>query len=220
MTNRTRVNVFLDVFAHVESKILFFKKFNVRSCSKCLANESSWFCLRSSLLRNFEKMYHLFFQRSKSFSMFHLKNESRSIFRRISFDKIFAFTSNFWRFASSFLLSCVIDTFSTRDHTRCVNESDLCRISNMMRNFKNETMNVDFLLETFFIQSLNARSSLFAMFSNWSYFDVSSITRNDDLKDFFFFKFFFTIATIFIFFWMIFAIEFNARAEFWFSFWR
>jgi hypothetical protein len=89
-----------------------------------------------------------------------------------------------------------------------------------MRNFKNETMNVDFLLETFFIQFLNARSSLSATFLSWSCFDVSSITRDDDLKDFFRFKILFTIVTIFIFFWEIFAIKFNARVELWFLFWK
>jgi hypothetical protein len=152
--------------------------------------------------------------------MFHLKNESRSIFKRISFDKIFAFTFDFWRFASLFFSSCVIDIFSTRNRTRYVNESDLCKINNTMRNFRNETMNVDFLLETFFIQFLNVRSSLFATFLSRNCLDVSSITRDDDLKNFFLFKVLFTIVTIFIFFWKIFAIEFNLWVEFLFSFWR
>jgi uncharacterized integral membrane protein len=39
-------------------------------------------------------------------------------------------------------------------------------------------------------------------------------------KIFFFSKFFFTIVTIFIIFWEIFAIEFSAQVELWFLFWK
>ncbi len=139
-------------------------------------------------------------------------------FKWVSFDKIFAFSFDFWRFASSFFSLCVIDVFSTKDYICCVNESDFCRINNTVRNFTNKTMNVDLLLETFFILSLNAKSLLFATFSNWSYLEIFSIFRNDELKDFFRFKILLTIVTIFILFWEIFAIEFNARIELWFLF--
>jgi hypothetical protein len=69
-----------------------------------------------------------------------------------------------------------------------------------MRSFKNEALNVAFLLETFFIQSFEARSSLFATFSSRSFLEIFSLSRDDDLKNFFFFKAFFTVATIFFFF--------------------
>ncbi len=145
-------------------------------------------------------MYYWFFWRSKSFSIFHLKNESRSILKRISFDKIFAFIFDFWRFTSSFFLLYIIDAFSIRNRTRYVNKSDFCKINNTMWNFKHETMNVNFLFKTFFIQFLNTRFSLFATFSNWNCFEIFLIYRNNDLKNFFRFKIFFTIVTIFIFF--------------------
>jgi hypothetical protein len=90
--------------------------------------------------------------------------------------------------------------FFDKNRIRCANESDCCRINNTMRNFKNETLNVVFLLKTFFIQSFEAKSSLFATFSSRSDFEIFSMSRDDDLKNFFFFKIFFTIATIFFFF--------------------
>jgi hypothetical protein len=90
------------------------------------------------------------------------------------------------------------DVFSTRNHTRCVNELDFCRIFSTMQSFKNEIMNVDFLFKTFFIQFLNAGSSLFATFLSRNWLDIFSISRDDDLKDFFCCKAFFTIATMFI----------------------
>jgi hypothetical protein len=129
--------------------------------------------------------------------MFHLNNESRSTFSRLLFDTTSSSFFELRRFAFSFSLSCFIDAFSTKNRTRCANESDCCRINNMMRNFKNETLNVAFLLETFFIQFFEIRSSLFATFSNRNFFEIFSMSRNDDLKNFFFFKNFFTIATIF-----------------------
>jgi hypothetical protein len=69
-----------------------------------------------------------------------------------------------------------------------------------MRNFKNEALNVVFLLETFFIHFRDARSSLFATFSRQSIFEILSISRDNNLKNFFFFKVLSTIATIFSFF--------------------
>jgi hypothetical protein len=69
----------------------------------------------------------------------------------------------------------------------------------MMRNFKNEALNVVFLLETIFIQFLEARFSLFATFSSRSFSEIFSMFRNDDLKNFFFLKILFIIATIFFF---------------------
>jgi hypothetical protein len=111
---------------------------------------------------------------------------------------VFFFESR--RFALSFFLSWFIDAFSTKDRIRCANESNCCRINNTMRNFKNEALNVVFLLETFFIQFLEARSSLFATFSSRSFFEIFSMSRNNDLKNFFLFKILFTIATIFFFF--------------------
>jgi hypothetical protein len=180
-------------------KYYFFNKSSVFSCSKWSVYESSWFCFRNFLLRNSERMYHLFFQRSKSFSMFHLNDESRSIFLRLLFDTTSFFLSKSKRFAFSFSLSCFIDVFSTKNRTRCANESDCCRINNTMRSFKNKASNVVFLLETFFIQSFEAKSSLFATFSIRNSLEIFSISRDDDLK-IFFFKAFFTIATIFFFF--------------------
>ncbi len=69
-----------------------------------------------------------------------------------------------------------------------------------MRSFKNEALNVAFLLETFFIHFRDARSSLSATFSRRSIFEILSIFRDNDLKDFFLFKALSTIATIFFFF--------------------
>jgi hypothetical protein len=116
---------------------------------------------------------------------------------------LFDTTSSFFfesrRFAFSFFLSCFIDAFSTKNRTRCANESDCCRINNTMRSFKNKTLNVVFLLETFFIQFFETRSSLFATFSSRSFFEIFSMSRDDDLKKKFLFKILFTIATIFFF---------------------
>jgi hypothetical protein len=139
----------------------------------------------------------LFFQRNKSFSIFHLNDESRSTFLRLLFDTTSSSFFESRRFAFSFSLLCFIDVFSTKNRTRCANESNCCRINNTMRNFKNEALNVVFLLETFFIQFFEARFSLFATFSSRSDFEFFSMFRNDDLKNFFFFKILFTIATIF-----------------------
>jgi hypothetical protein len=69
-----------------------------------------------------------------------------------------------------------------------------------MKSFKNEALNVVFLLETFFIHSRDAKSSLSATFSRRSLFEILSISRDNDLKDFFFFKALSTVATIFFFF--------------------
>ncbi len=145
-------------------------------------------------------MYHLFSQCNKSFSIFHLNEKSKSTFLRLLFDTTSSSLSKSRRFAFSFFLSCFIDVFSTKNRTRCVSESDCCRINNTMRSYKNEALNIAFLLETFFIQSFEAKFSLFATFSSRSFLDVFSISRNDDLKNFFFFKILFTIATIFFFF--------------------
>jgi hypothetical protein len=142
-------------------------------------------------------MYHLFSQRNKSFSIFHLNDESRSTFLRLLFDTTSSFFFDSKRFAFSFSLSCFINAFSTKNRIRCTNESDCCKINNTMRSFKNEALNVVFLLETFFIQFFEARSSLFATFSSRNLFEIFSISRNDDLKKKFLFKVFFTIATIF-----------------------
>jgi hypothetical protein len=79
-----------------------------------------------------------------------------------------------------------------------------------MRNFKNEALNIAFLLETFFIHSRDARFSLFATFSRRNIFEILSISRDNDLKDFFFFKILSTVATIFFFFkkfWAFLTIE-------------
>jgi outer membrane receptor for Fe3+-dicitrate len=127
-------------------------------------------------------MYHLFFQRNKSFSMFHLNDELKSTFSRLLFDTTSLFFFELKRFTFSFFLSCFIDAFSTKNRIRCVNESDCCKINNTMRNFKNEMLNVVFLLKTFFIQSFETRSSLFATFSSRSFFEIFSMFRNDDLK--------------------------------------
>jgi hypothetical protein len=145
-------------------------------------------------------MYHLFFQRNKSFSIFHLKKKSRSTFLRIMFDSTSSRLIESWRSTFSFFLSCFIDAFSTKDRIRCANESNCWRINNTMRNFKNEALNVAFLLETFFIHFRDARFSLSATFSKRSIFEILSISRDNDLKDFFFFKILSTIATIFSFF--------------------
>jgi hypothetical protein len=126
--------------------IFFFNRFNVFSCSKWSTYESSWFCFRSFLLSKFSKIYHLFFQRNKSFSIFHLKKKSRSTFLRIMFDSTLSRLIESWRSTFSFSLSCFIDAFSTKNRTRCANESDYCRINNTMRSFKNEALNVVFLL--------------------------------------------------------------------------
>jgi hypothetical protein len=191
---------FLTFLFMLFQKYFFFNKSKIFSCSKWSTYESSWFCFKSFLLKNFERMYHLFFQRNKSFSMFHLNDESKSTFSRFLFDTTSSSFFESRRFAFLFSLSCFIDAFSTKNRTRCANESDCCRINNTMRNFKNEALNVIFLLETFFIQFLKARSSLFATFSSRSFFEIFSMSRNDDLKDFFLFKILFTIATIFFFF--------------------
>jgi hypothetical protein len=181
-------------------KYFLFNKSKILSCSKWSTYESSWFCFRSSFLKNSERIYHLFSQRNKSFSIFHLNDESRSTFLRLLFDTTSSSFFESRRFALSLSLSCFIDAFSTKDRTRCASESDCCRISNTMRSFKNETLNVAFLLKTFFIQSFEAKSSSFATFSSRSFLEIFSMSRDDDLKNFFFFKTLFTIATIFSFF--------------------
>jgi hypothetical protein len=145
-------------------------------------------------------MYHLFLQHNKSFSIFHLNDESISTFLRLLFDMTLSFFFEFKRFAFSFFLSCFINVFSTKNRIHCANKSNCCKINNTMRNFKNKALNVVFLLETFFIQFFEAKSSLFATFSNRNFLEYFSISRDDDLKNFFFFKIFFTIATIFFFF--------------------
>jgi hypothetical protein len=196
-TNLTRWHVkqmstyFLTFLFMLFQKYFLFNKSKIFSCSKWSTYESSWFCFKNFLLRSFEKMYHLFFQRNKSFSMFHLNDDSRSTFSRLLFDTTSSFFFESRRFAFSFFLSCFIDAFSTKNRTRCANESNCCRINNTMRSFKNKTLNVVFLLETFFIQFLEAKSSLFATFSSRNFFEIFSISRNDDLKDFFFFQNFF-----------------------------
>jgi hypothetical protein len=144
-------------------------------------------------------MYHLFFQRNKSFSIFHLNDESRSTFLRLLFDTTFSFSLKLKRFTCSFFLSCFIKVFSTKNRTRCANKLNCCRINHMMRNFKNETLNVVFLFETFFIRFFEARSLFSTTFSSRNFLEIFSIFRNDDLKIFFLFKIFFTI-TIFFFF--------------------
>jgi hypothetical protein len=178
----------------------FFNKSNVFSCSKWSTYESSWFCFKNSFLKNFERMYHLFSQRNKSFSIFHLKKKSKSIFLRIMFDSTSSHLIESWRSTFSFSLSCFIDAFSTKNRTRCANESNYCKINNTMRSFKNEALNVAFLLETFFIHFRDARSSLFATFSKRSVFEILSTFRDNDLKNFFLFKILSTIVTIFSFF--------------------
>jgi hypothetical protein len=191
---------FLTFLFMLIQKYFLFNKSNVFSCSKWSAYKSSWFCFKSSLLKSFEKIYHLFFQRNKSSFMFHLKKKSKSIFLWLLFDITSSSLSKSWRFAFSFFSSCFIEAFSTKNRTDCVSESDCYRINNTMRSFKNKALNVAFLLETFFIQSFEVRSSLFATFSSRSFFEIFSIFRNNDLKNFFLFKVFFTIATIFSFF--------------------
>jgi hypothetical protein len=157
LTSLTRWHVeqmstyFLTFLLMLFQKYFLFNKSRILSCSKWSTYESSWFCFKSSFLKNFEKMYHLFFQRNKSFSIFHLNHESRSTFLRLLFDTTFSFFFESKRFALSFFLSCFIDAFSTKHRTRCANESDCCRINNTMRCFKNKALNVAFLLETFFI---------------------------------------------------------------------
>ncbi len=130
-------------------------------------------------------MYHLFFQRNKSFSIFHLKNESKSTFLRFSFDMTSSSLFESERLMFSFSLSCFIDVFSSKNRTRCANKSNCCRINNAMRNLKNEALNVVFLFKTFFIQSFETRPSLFATFSSRNLFEIFSISRNDDLNFFF-----------------------------------
>jgi hypothetical protein len=66
-----------------------------------------------------------------------------------------------------------------------------------MRSFKNEALNVVFLLETFFIHFRDARSSLSATFSKRSIFEILSISRDNDLKKIFLFKILLIVATIF-----------------------
>jgi hypothetical protein len=188
MINRARIDVFLDIFFMLFQKYFFFIKFNVFSCSKWLTYESSWFCFKNSFLSKFEEIYHLFFQRNKSFSIFHLKKKSKSIFLRIMFDSTSSRLIESWHSTFSFFLLCFIDAFSTKNRTRCANESDCCKINNTMRSFKNEALNVVFLFETFFIYSRNAKSSLFATFSKRSIFEILSISRDNDLKNFFFFQ--------------------------------
>jgi hypothetical protein len=190
---------FLTSLFMLFQKYFFFNKFSVFSCSKWSAYESSWFCFRSSFLNKFERIYHLFFQRNKSFSIFHLKKKSKSTFLRIMFNSTSSRLIESWRSTLSFSLSCFIDAFSTKNRIRCANESDCCKINNTMRNFKNEALNVVFLLETFFIYFRDARSSLSATFSRRSVFEILSISRDNDLKDFFLFKILSTIATIFFF---------------------
>jgi hypothetical protein len=177
--------------------IFFFNKFNIFSCSKWSAYESSWFCFKSFLLSRFEKIYHLFFQRNKSFSIFHLKKKSKSIFLRIMFDSMSSHLIESWCSTLSFSLSCFIDVFSTKNRIRCANESNCCRINNTMRNFKNKSLNVVFLFETFFIHFRDARFLLSATFSRRSVLEILSISRDNDLKNFFLFKVLSTIATIF-----------------------
>ncbi len=92
LTNLTRWQVehestyFLTSLFMLFQKYFLFNKFSVLSCSKWSTYESSWFCFRSFFLSKFEKIYHLFFQRNKSFSIFHLKKKSRSTFLRVMFN--------------------------------------------------------------------------------------------------------------------------------------
>jgi hypothetical protein len=206
LTNLTRWHVehvstyFLTFLLMLFQKYFLFSKSRIFWCSKWSTYESSWFCFKNSLLRNFERMYHLFFQRNKSFSMFHLNDESRSTFSRLLFDTTSSSFFESRRFALSFSLSCFIDAFFTKNRIRCVRRSDCCKINNTMRSFKNEALNVVFLFETFFIQFLEARSSLFATFSSRNFLEIFSMSRDDDLKNFFLFKILFTVAMIFFFF--------------------
>ncbi len=107
-TNLTRWQVehestyFLTFLFMLFSKYFFFNKFSVFSCSKWSAYESSWFCFRSFLLSKFERIYHLFSQRNKSFSIFHLKEKSKSIFLRIIFDSTSSRLIESWRSTLSF----------------------------------------------------------------------------------------------------------------------
>jgi hypothetical protein len=66
-----------------------------------------------------------------------------------------------------------------------------------MRSFKNEALIVVFLFKTFFIHFRDAKFSLSATFSRRSIFEILSISQDNDLKNFFLFKVFSTIATIF-----------------------
>jgi hypothetical protein len=198
MTCRTNVDVFFDVFVHFVAKIFFFQQLERFSCSKWSTYESSWFYFKNSVLKNFKKMYHLIFQRNKSFSIFHLNDESRSTFLRLLFDITSSFLLKSRRFAFSFFLSCFIDVFSTKNRIRCVNESDYCKINNTMQSFKNETLNVAFLLETFFIH-LSKQD-----FRHSRRFWIEAFSRifrylETIIWKIFFFKLFFTIATIFLF---------------------
>jgi hypothetical protein len=165
---------FLTSLLMLFQKYFFLNKFNVFSCLKWSTYESSWFCFKNSFSSRFEKIYHLFFQRNKSFSIFHLKKKSRSIFLRIMFDSMSSHLIESWRSTFSFFLSCFIDAFSTKNRTRCANELNCCKINNTMRSFKNETLNVAFLLETFFIHFRDARFSLSATFSRRSVFRLAA----------------------------------------------
>jgi hypothetical protein len=131
-------------------------------------------------------MYHLFFQRNKSFSIFNLNDESKSIFLQIMFNTTSSFLSKLKCFTFSFFLSYFIDAFSTKNRTRYVNKLNCCRINNTMRSFNNKTLNVVVLLETLFIQFLEAKSSLSATFSSRNVLENFSISRDNDLKNFFF----------------------------------
>jgi hypothetical protein len=141
---------FLTFLFMLFQKYFLLSRLKILWCSKWSTYKSSWFCFRSFFLRNFEKMYHLFFQRNKSFSMFHLNDESRSTFSRLLFDTTSSSFFESKRFALSFFLSCFIDAFSIKNRIRCAKRSDCCRINNTMRSFKNEALNVVFLFDIFY----------------------------------------------------------------------
>ncbi len=114
LTNLTRWQVehestyFLTFLFMLFQKYFLFNRFSVLSCSKWSTYESSWFCFRSSLLSKSERIYHLFSQRNKSFSIFHLKEMSRSIFLRIVFDLTSSRLVESWRLTLSFSLCHVM----------------------------------------------------------------------------------------------------------------
>ncbi len=216
MTNCTRVDVFLDVFVHVESEILSFQQIQHTFMFEM---SRVWIIMILFEKFSFEKFWkHISFILSAQQIIFNVSFEKRvEINFRANIIRQRYCVVTFLAFIFSL---CVIDAFSTRNHTRCVSESNFCKIINTMWSFRDETMKIDCLFETFFIQSLNARSSLFATFSSRNCLEIRSMSRDDDLNDFFRFKVLLTIAMIFTFFWKIFAVEFNARVEFCFLFWK
>ncbi len=132
MTYRADIDVFFDVLVHVVSEVFSFQQIENSFVLEMINVQIITILLQKFFFKKLWKMCHLFFQRNKLFSMFHLNNESRSTFLRLLFDTTSSSFFELKRFAFSFSLSCFIDAFSTKNRIRCASKSDCCRINRIL----------------------------------------------------------------------------------------